>query len=73
MIMFWIIFGIVWVVCGTLAYGAYFAHFQRKFPDLVESQHTKDRSEALVMGVLGPFGLFGIGVAFRFKYGFKFK
>lgn len=70
---FWIIFSIVWVVCGVLSYGAYFAFFQRNFPNLAEYRRRQDRIGAFVYGILGPFGLFAIGTTSWFKHGFKFK
>lgn len=46
-----------WIICGVLAYGIYFGNAQAVslFP---KEYYRKHMAEAVLFGILGPFGLF---------------
>ena len=47
----------LWVVCGWLTYGRFFAHFQRGWPKLAERDRATDAKNAMVFAMSGPLGL----------------
>ncbi len=55
--MDWIVIVAVWILCGVIAYGRTFAHFQRKYPTLAAEYVDEDQIFALAMAAIGPFGL----------------
>lgn len=52
-----------WVVCGVLAYGLTFAHFQRKFPNIAKEKYGSDMTFSLFVGGAGPIGLLALYMA----------
>ena len=64
----------IWVICGILAYGISFAHWQREYPTLAESSYREDMGFSILWIPLGPLGLiityFLSGFA---EHGLKFK
>lgn len=63
---------ILWALCGALAHGLFFAHFQRKYPLLARHDYRADLTFSLIMSLAGPIGL---GLAYSMgcnRYGFKF-
>ena len=63
-----------WAACGVVSYGAYFGHFQNRWPDLAESGYTTDRTLAVIWAIFGPLGLFVAFVMSQgFRWGFKWK
>jgi len=63
---------IVWAPCSVLTYGLYFAHFQRKFPNLAEDDYQKDRRNARIAALFGPIGLLVELLTYE-GFGMKFK
>lgn len=63
----------VWLVCGFLAYGAIFAHCQREYPTLAKHDESEDRRFALLVALLGPFGIFATAVATAVETGRPFR
>lgn len=68
------IFAIVWIVCGVLAYGITLAWNRGKWPKLAEEWRGRDIGFSVFVGLYGPIGLI---VAFfmseNAKYGLKFR
>lgn len=62
-----------WPVCGTLAYGLHFAHFQRRFPKTAQEEYWTDLFMSIVMGFFGPLGLVCVIQIMETEYGFKWK
>lgn len=48
---------LVYSICGVLAYGITYGHFQNKWPRLAALERTSDRFLAIVVGLIGPIGL----------------
>jgi ABC-type transporter Mla maintaining outer membrane lipid asymmetry permease subunit MlaE len=46
-----------WVVCGVMAYGITFGHFQNRWPELAEKERDIDIARAKSIAVTGPIGL----------------
>lgn len=66
----------LWLLCGFIVYGFSFGYYQNKWPILSEIEHKKDRGVCLMIGVIGPMGLFCYLLSEGlegFKYGFKLK
>lgn len=75
-----VVFGVlVYVICGVLAYGAAFAHFQREYAALADAYRAWDAAFAFFIGLLGPIGLvssfFGTLLACGrpFRHGFAWR
>ena len=66
---YWLI--ILWIICGILAYGQYYAYFQTEFPEAKECGN--DRQEALFISLLGPIALFAVLMTTHGKHGFKYR
>ena len=64
---------IVWVVCGVLAYGTYYAHYQREYPSMADISRDEDRWHAMIVGLSGPIGLIANWKILGFRHGLKFK
>jgi hypothetical protein len=65
---------IIWIACGVLAYGATLAYFQREYPSTALEFEHNDRAFAVLLGTLGPIGLFVAVVSNkRFKHGFMWR
>jgi hypothetical protein len=64
---------LAWVACGVLAYGLYFAYFQRKWPSLAEEHYDTDRGRARWWLIGGPLALLGALIAGGTEYGLKFR
>lgn len=67
---------LLWIICGVLGYGLYFAYAQRGFPELAEEELDEDRKEAAIIALLGLLGLgiaIGIVVSKDQYHGFKWK
>lgn len=67
--MFWLIAG--WVVCGFVASGIAFAHFQRKFPGLRDDEFEADSFFSSFIGMCGPIGLVASLAYSRLEFGWK--
>jgi hypothetical protein len=67
------IFALLWVLAGVLAYGFAFACLQGIAPELAEKHRNFSIAASLVMGVCGPFGLITLLLCRDTKYGLKFK
>ena len=77
MILFVIIFVIIWLFCGFLAYGMVFADLQGQFPNdeyfTRECRHS-DQMMAKLFGFFGPIGLISaVIITDWMKHGLKWK
>lgn len=61
-----------WVLCGLVAYGLTFAHFQREFVFIAVKRRKESRSLAMRVAVSGPLGLVVIISLGFWKHGVKF-
>ena len=52
-----VVSAILWCLCGVLTYGLVLAHYQRKYHRIAYQYVADDVRYALMMGVMGPFGL----------------
>ena len=56
--MIWIIIGgIVWIICGVLAYAINFAFCQGNWPSIAEELYRQDMGLSVLAGLFGPIGL----------------
>ncbi len=46
---------LVYLILAVVIYGLTFAHFQREYPSIAESEVSDDREFALMMAVAAPF------------------
>ena len=67
------IFIILWIMCGTLHYGLWFAHFQRKYPGRAKEAYNFDMILGILTAFLGPIALFSTLLSGFYKHGFKLK
>jgi len=68
-----LVLGLVWIVCGIIAYGIDFAYLQRCYPSIAEQDYKKDRIACLVFAFLGPIDLIFIILQKTHGYGLKYK
>ncbi len=52
-----IIFIIIWLICGILAFGLDFAYWQRAYPTLAKLNYKRDLFHAFIAFLFGPIGL----------------
>lgn len=64
---------LVWLICGIVAYGLTFAFFQKKWPTLAEETYWSDFRLALLVGIIGPFGIAMNVVMGNVRHGFKWR
>lgn len=68
------IFIILWVISGILAYGISFAHWQRSFPLIAKESYIEDVILSISFGLFGIFSLMVLIILTNFvKHGIKFK
>ena len=74
MIFIWLVLLVfVWIVCGYIHYGWYFAYFQKEYPKIAKNDYEKDKRAAFITSFLGPIALlFDIACDFH-KHGRKYK
>ncbi len=68
-----ILLSILWIICGLLAYGFTFSFFQKEFPPIAIKDKKKDKSFALMIGLLGPIGLVVMIISKGYKHGWSIK
>ena len=61
----------IWIICGLLAYGRTFAHFQRAWPSFAREDRESDALFAMGFALAGPIGL--IAALCRFRHGFMWR
>jgi len=59
----------LWLACGAIAAGYYFAHFQRHFPELRRRHFFRERSGAVLDLISGPVSLITVLSIGWTKYG----
>ncbi|NQV00443.1 MAG: hypothetical protein HQ538_06915 [Parcubacteria group bacterium] len=79
----YIVFVLIWIICGTLSYGLAYGYFQGKWswaefecidPGITKRLRQKDRKFALLMFLLGPIAaIVGLFCSEFGKYGLRFK
>ena len=47
----------IWIICVIINFGATFAYFQGKFPEVAEEQYREHLGFATFVGLAGPLGL----------------
>lgn len=66
--------GVVWAVCGILAYGLTLGYFQREFVVLGEKTRAGNVVLALLMFLIGPIGLIVAFLSSGFgHHGFRWR
>lgn len=71
--MLWIAVAAIWIVCGVLAYGLAFAHYQGEFALSAEKRVSTDQAFAWIMATLGPVGLLTELCSGGTAHGLKFR
>jgi hypothetical protein len=66
-------FVLLWAICGVIAYGSTFAHFQRSWPSIADEDYTFDMRMAILFGFGGPCAMAALFILGGFKHGFKWK
>ena len=67
------VFIVLWIMCGILHYGLWFAHFQRKYHTEANERYNSDMFLGISTAFLGPIALFSTLLGGLYKYGFKLK
>lgn len=70
-----IIFAVVWLGCGILAFGMSLSYWNRKYILILDKKNFKsDVVVSLFAATLGPFGLLGVYLATdRAKHGLSYR
>lgn len=63
---------LVWLVFSVLCYGLSFAHFQRNFPFLANSEYWSDLTFCLIMSIMGPISLIAF-IAANYSCGYNLR
>lgn len=69
----YIVFGIIWLLSGILSHGMDFAYYQRKYPEVSESNYRIQIILSLTTNIIT--GLLGLTISIigkNYKYGLKF-
>ena len=68
-----IIFAMLWIICGILAYGFAFAYYQNEFIFIAEEEYNDDRIRAFIVALFGICGLVALICLNGGKHGLKYK
>ena len=68
-----IIFAILWIICGILAYGFAFAYYQNEYPFIAEAEYNDYKIKAFIMALFGICGLVALICLNGCKHGLKYK
>ena len=67
------IFIILWVMCGILHYGLWFAYFQGRYTTVAKEKYRLDMILGITTGLLGPIALFATLLCGFYRYGFRLR
>ncbi len=67
------IFVILWIICGIIHYGLWFAHFQRSYPNIAKNRYKTDMMIGAITTLLGPIALSATLLCGFYKQGFKWR
>ena len=72
--IYWIIGGVCWMICGILAYGIALALQQRGFPSIAKRGYREDCSFATFVGFMGLIGLIAVFICSGFaEHGLMYR
>ena len=71
--MWMIIFAIVWIICGILSYGLWFAYFQNEYMFIAKENYDNDKKLAFVLSFFGIVSLVILLCMGADKHGLQYK
>lgn len=71
---YFVLLGILYLVCCVISYGVAFAYFQREYPLQAQKEYKNDKAFAIKVSLFGPISLIVISFTSNFyQHGLKFK
>ncbi len=62
----------VWFACGVFGFGFTFAYFQALFIEDAFAERFSDLGIAILVGLMGPVGLFIVLIMGGYRYGLRY-